>query len=57
MNKIDYNRKMIGKTVKVASPGQPEWVGIVEDVKDEEILLIREETVLKEVSIFDIRST
>jgi hypothetical protein len=57
MSKIDYNRKMIGKSVRVASAGEPEWIGMVEDVKDEETLLVRDETILREVSIFDIRST
>ena len=56
-NKIESNKKMIGKTVTVLNLEKP-FTGIVNSVIDEETVLVKsiKNADLVKVSIFDIRS-
>ena len=53
--KIQANRRLIGKTIKILS-SDFEWVGEVVDVKDEDTFLVSNGETLVTVDIFDIRS-
>lgn len=54
-DKIEINKKMIGKQVRVVADSF-EWVGEVVDVKDSETLLVANGSGLVAVDIFDVRS-
>jgi hypothetical protein len=53
--KIQANRRLIGKTIKILD-SDFEWVGEVVDVKDEDTFLVSNGETLVTVDIFDIRS-
>jgi hypothetical protein len=57
MNKIDYNKKMLGKEVLVKSLSS-EWLGKVIEVLDDENVLVmnKEDEQPFNVNIYDIRS-
>ena len=38
-NKVQFNRKMVGKTVLVVSQGDS-WAGVVSDVLDEKTFIV-----------------
>lgn len=52
MNKIEINRREIGKIVKVLPTG---WEGKVIGVKDEETFLVEGPYGVVDVNIFDVR--
>ena len=54
-DKIDVNKKLIGKTVKVVGSGK-EWTGQVIGVEDENTFSVNNGKELVYVDIFDIRS-
>ena len=55
-SKVDINKKMVGKTVLVASEGN-NWTGVVSDVLDEKTFKVTDiKGENKSVDIFDIRS-
>ena len=55
-NKVEINRKMVGKTVMVVSQGA-QWTGVVSDVLDEKTFKVTDiKGQDKSVDIFDIRS-
>jgi hypothetical protein len=55
--KLDYNRKMIGKTIQVLDKGGNHWFGEVKDVKDDSNFLVTNHFgVVRLVSIFDVRN-
>jgi hypothetical protein len=54
-DKIEINKKMIGKQVRVVADFF-EWAGEVVDVKDSETLLVANGSELVAVNIFDVRS-
>jgi hypothetical protein len=54
-DKIDVNKKLIGKTVKVLESGK-EWTGQVVGVEDENTFSVTNGKQLVYVDIFDIRS-
>jgi len=54
-DKIEINKKMIGKQVRVVADSF-EWAGEVVDVKDSETLLVANGSGLVAVNIFDVRS-
>lgn len=55
-NKVQFNRKMVGKTVLVVSQGDS-WAGVVSDVLDEKTFIVTNtKGQNKNVDIFDIRS-
>jgi hypothetical protein len=53
--KIEINKKLIGKTVKVLE-SEYEWLGEVVDVRDEDTFIISNGDTLVAVDIFNIRS-
>jgi hypothetical protein len=53
--KIEVNKKLIGKTVKVLGSGK-EWTGQVVGVEDENTFSVTNGKELVYVDIFDIRS-
>jgi hypothetical protein len=53
--KIQANRRLIGKTIKILD-SDFEWVGEVVDVKDEDTFLVSNGETLVTVDIFNIRS-
>jgi hypothetical protein len=53
--KIQINKKLIGKSVKVLDEGF-EWIGEVVDVRDEESFVVSNGESLSVVDIFNIRS-
>ncbi len=55
--KIEINKRMIGKTVKVAPPTGMSWTGEVSSVVDEETFVITDaEGESQKVNIHEIRS-
>ena len=57
LEKLDYNKKMIGKTIQVLDKGGNHWIGEVKDVEDELSFLVANHFgVMKLVSIFDVRN-
>jgi hypothetical protein len=54
-SKIQINRRLIGKTIKVLD-SDFEWVGEVVDVKDEDTFIVSNGESLVSVDIFNIRS-
>tara|TARA_Y100001972_G_C7637229_1_gene320010 strand:+ start:46 stop:234 length:189 start_codon:yes stop_codon:yes gene_type:complete len=59
MNKIDYNKKMVGKSVLVESSGANQWKGKIVSVLDEDTFLISNPKtgITFKVSIYDVRSS
>ncbi len=59
MNKIDYNKKMVGKSVFVESLGANRWSGKIVSVLDEDTFLISNSKtgITFKVSIYDVRSS
>ncbi len=53
--KIEVNKKLIGKTIKVVS-SEKEWTGQVVGVEDENTFSVANGKQLVMVDIFDIRS-
>lgn len=53
--KIEFNKKMMGKKVAVFSRQKLPWQGVVTGVKDEFTFLVRGRDGEQEVDIFDIR--
>lgn len=53
--KIEINKKMIGKTVKVLEH-EYQWIGEIVDVKDENTFIVSNGDGLIPVDIFNIRS-
>lgn len=53
--KIEVNKKLIGKSVKVID-GESDWIGFVVDVINEETFLVSNGAISFEVDIFNIRS-
>tara|TARA_Y100001973_G_scaffold59283_1_gene87264 strand:+ start:2583 stop:2783 length:201 start_codon:yes stop_codon:yes gene_type:complete len=57
MNKVDYNKKMIGKSVLVQEKFSTPWRGEVVGVVDDENLSIRNSSgAVSTVHIYDVRS-
>jgi len=57
LEKLDYNKKMIGKTIQVLDKGGNHWIGEVKDVEDESNFLVANHFgVMKLVNIFDVRN-
>jgi len=57
LEKLDYNKKMIGKTVQVLDKGGNHWIGEVKDVEDEFTFSVTNNFgVVRLVSIFDVRN-
>ena len=57
MNKIDYNKKMIGKRVLVSQSNKDIWIGHVVDIESEEVFIVANKHGKSyQVDIFDIRS-
>ena len=56
--KIEINKKLLGKIVLVLSGARTPWRGVVSDVLDEETFLIKNLSTKSEkrVDIFDIRN-
>jgi len=55
--KIEINKRMIGKAVNVLRKDGSSWVGEVEGVKDETTLTISDNSGnLHQIDLFDIRS-
>jgi len=55
--KLDYNKKMIGKTIQVLDKSGNDWIGEVKDVEDEfSFLVVNHFGVMRSVSIFDVRT-
>ena len=56
--KIEINKKLLGKIVLVLSGAKTPWRGVVSDVLDEETFLIKNLSTKseKKVDIFDIRN-
>ena len=59
MNKIDYNKKMVGKSVFVERLGANRWSGKIVSVLDEDTFLISNSKtgITFKVSIYDVRSS
>jgi len=55
-SKLEVLNKLINKTV-IVKEGNDEWVGEVVSVKDEYTVMVKEENILHEVSLFDIIKT
>lgn len=59
MDKIEYNRKMVGQVVWVIPKNSKKsWMGTVHDVVDAETFLVRnivKKNIIVPVSIYDIR--
>ena len=56
MNKIDYNKKMVGKSVWVIDSPKS-WMGTVENVLDEETFVVKNaiKSTIHNVNIYDVR--
>ena len=55
--KLDYNRKMIGKTIQVLDKNGNHWIGEVRSVEDESTFSVTNNFgVARLVNIFDVRS-
>jgi hypothetical protein len=54
-SKIQINRRLIGKTIKVLD-SDFEWVGEVVDVKDADTFIVSNGESLVSVDIFNVRS-
>jgi hypothetical protein len=54
--RIEVNKRLIGKSIKVEEDGEF-WLGVVESVKDEDTFVVRDGQLLREVSIYDIRTS
>tara|TARA_R100000152_G_C6650197_1_gene92043 strand:- start:284 stop:484 length:201 start_codon:yes stop_codon:yes gene_type:complete len=58
MNKLEYNKRMVGKTVIVSSKHRPEWQGTIVDVINEDEFVVTDPFGKNHnISMFDIRST
>ncbi len=59
MKKIDYNKKMVGKSVLVESGKESQWKGKVVSVLDEDTFLVSNPKTgaTFKVSIYDVRSS
>lgn len=57
MNKIDFNKKMLGKKVSVETNGEP-WVGQIVEIVDEDNFAVLSSFTgkIQTISIYDIRS-
>lgn len=55
-SKLEVLNKLINKTV-IVKEGNDEWVGEVVSIKDEYTVMVKEENILHEVSLFDIIKT
>jgi carbonic anhydrase/acetyltransferase-like protein (isoleucine patch superfamily) len=53
--RIEVNKRLIGKSVRIEEDGEI-WFGVVESVKDEDTFVIRDGTMLREASIFNVRA-
>tara|TARA_B100000085_G_C18325671_1_gene424103 strand:+ start:156 stop:347 length:192 start_codon:yes stop_codon:yes gene_type:complete len=57
MKKIEYNKKMVGKTVIVSTRGKGDWKGTVVDVINEDEFLVTDPLgKTHNISMYDIRS-
>ena len=57
MNKIDYNKKMVGQDVVVTESKKEDWFGRVVDILSEEVFLVEnKEGKTFKVDMFDVRS-
>lgn len=56
MEKIEYNKKMIGQTVWVVG-ARKSWMGVVHDVVNADTLVVKNivKNTFSDVSIYDIR--
>ena len=54
-NKLEINKRMIGKTIKVLD-NEFEWLGEIVDVKDQDTFIVSNGDSLVVVDIFDVRS-
>lgn len=54
-NKLEINKRMIGKTIKVLD-NEFEWLGEIVDVKDQDTFIVSNGDSLVAVDIFDVRS-
>ncbi len=55
-DKLEINKRMIGKSVWVFRPDENGFFGEIMDALDEETFLVRKGTQTFRVNIFDIRS-
>ena len=57
MDKIEYNKKMIGKRVIISQSNKNDWVGSIIGIESEEVFIVEnQEGKTHLVDIFDIRS-
>jgi len=54
-SKLEINKRMIGKTIKVLD-NEFEWLGEIVDVKDQDTFIVSNGDSLVAVDIFDVRS-
>jgi len=55
--RIEANKKLIGKTVKVLSEEEGDWIGNVTSVEDEWTFKVSDGEKVASVNIFNIRSS
>lgn len=55
--KIEANKKLIGKTVKVLNEEEGDWIGSVTSVEDEWTFKVSDGDKIALVNIFNIRSS